>query len=120
MDHISLVSNNVHKKLEQHGMASVSESDIVYTSSVLLDLSPEISMKCENSNISRSATCLAGVSSTPISNNNMNPKPLNTPFAMSSLIDSDWKISSDAENLKTTIELLKEMSRNVEPHGYMP
>ncbi len=88
-------------------MASVSKSDIEY-------LSPEISMKCDYSNISRSATCLAGVSSTPMSNNNMNRKPPNTPIAMSSLIDSDCKISSDAENLKTTIELLKEMSRNVE------
>ncbi len=57
MDHISLVSNNVHEKLEQRGIASVSKSDIEYTSSVLLDLSPEISMKCDNSNISRSATC---------------------------------------------------------------
>ncbi len=82
--------------------------------SVLLDLSPEIFMKCDNSNISRLATCLAGVSSTPMSNNTMNPKPPNTRIAMSLLIDSEWKISSDAVNLKTTIELLKEMSRNVE------
>ncbi len=71
-------------------------------------------MKCDNSYISRSATCLAGVSSTPMSNNNMNPKPPNTPIAMCSLIDSDRKLSSDAENLKTTIEQLKEMSRNVD------
>ncbi len=95
MDHISSVSNNVHEKVEQHGMASVFKSDIEYTSSVLLDFSPEISMKCDNSNISRSTTCHAGVSSTPLSNNNMNPNPPNTPIAMSSLIDSDWKISSD-------------------------
>ncbi len=68
-------------------------------------------MKCDNSNISRSATCLTGVSSAPMSNNNMNPKlklhPPNTPIATSSLIDSDWKISSDSENLKTTFELLR-------------
>ncbi len=106
MDHISPVSNNVHEKLEQHGMASVFESDIEYTSSGLLDLSPEISIKCDNSNIIRSAKCLAWVSSTPVSNINMNPKPPNTPIAMSSQID--------AENLKTTLELLKEMSRNAE------
>ncbi len=53
-------------------MARVSKLDIEYTSSVLLDLSPEISMKCYNSNISRPGTCIAGVRSTPISNNTMN------------------------------------------------
>ncbi len=112
MDHTSPVSNNDHEKLEQHGMASVSESDIVYASSGLLDFSSELSIKCDNSNIRRSATCLAGVSSTPMSNNNMNAKlkiyPPNTPIAMSSLIDSVRKSNSDADNLNTALELLKE------------
>ncbi len=44
MDHISPVSNNVHENLEQHVMASVSESDIEYTSSGSFDLTPELSM----------------------------------------------------------------------------
>ncbi len=83
-------------------MASVSESDIEYTSSGLLDLLPEISMKCDNSNISRSTTCLARVSSTPVSNNNMNPKlniyPPNTPISISSIIDSEWKISRESKS----------------------